>query len=140
MRPFDRKLFGLCAAVSLAVVLGGCASNTRVYDVGHETHLRALYTNGELICRLPGSVPVESAVAAGAQTLERTGHAISARESTSYRGRVVGRPGGERLYEKASITTIRGDDNTRVTIAVEPFGDEPTSRAVLDEMLLRLGL
>lgn len=144
MKRNDRFVFGSRVIASLAVAcglgLGGCRSNERVYEVGHESHLRASFSGSTLVCRLPETVPVESAVAAGVQTLERTGHSISTREATSHRGWVVGRPGGQRLYDKARITTTRVDSGTRVTIEVEPFGDEPTSRAVLDEMLLRLGL
>jgi hypothetical protein len=127
-------------ALLLVGCLAGCSAPEARYDWHGTSQTLAAFDSGSLHAELPGSVPVQSAVAAASMVLERRGYTITASESTDDRGRVVARPADAKLLRKITVTSRLTQTGTAVSIRTDPGGHEHISRDILERMLTRLGL
>ena len=119
--------------LAAGLCLGGCARS-------HETTLRdgraALYEWRTLTTDVAARVP--SVVSGAEAALRARGYTITRLETSEDRGVVAGEPGGggDRVVVRAWVIA----EATRVGVTVEPWGGEDTARAVLDDVLRRVGL
>lgn len=130
----------------LAVVTGvGCASEPRVQQQGP---VLAAYSFRTLTADLGMDFGVPVVVTAAEQALNGRGYTISSRRMTEDSGRVVAVAPGSRLghdsriglSERVVISATLTAMGTRVRVTAQPLGNEAISRAILDDILLRLGL
>lgn len=83
---------------------------------------------------------VPAVLAAAELALTGRGYSIATREVTSDRGRIDARPPHASSDDDVTIIAEASGDGTHATIEVGQWGDEALSRAILDAMLVRLGL
>lgn len=139
MRPRTSFLtaFALLPPLLGAALLAGCATQPRLQ--GHSETL-ATHSGRTLEAELPDRVRVPGALAAAAAALADRGYAIESRQMSTDSGRIVARrpsaPAVERVVVRSRLTARA----VGVWITLEPFGDEVAARAILDDVLARLGL
>lgn len=151
-RPVAAAL--LCAALLGLLMMTSACQQNRSADGSwkgqrHEQTqrgIKAAFTFGELHADLPASVSVPAARAAAESSLRARGYVIKDAASTSDGMRVVGvsRVGGRRAETTitAGLTNfVKGvtEGGTHVMIDTGSSGDEGVSRALLDDMLVRIG-
>ena len=124
-------------AVLMGVALaGGCQSKAQWQGRGD---VLAVYRGTTLTAEFPEQVAVHAVVAAAETSLRSRGYAITSTEATSDRGRVVGEQPNAGAFEQVVVSARLSKIGTRVQVTQEPLGGEAISRAILDDMLARLG-
>lgn len=124
----------VCLALA---ALPGCKAS--VEQQGH-TGTLAKYSGGVLSADLASTVRVQAVIAAAESAMRDRGYTIGARRASEDSGFVeakLPRPG---LFERTQVSSKVTAGGTRVSVKVEPWGDEAASRAILDDVLKRLGL
>ena len=108
----------------------------------------AAYSFRTLTANLGMDMRVPLVVTAAEQALGQRGYTISSRRMTEDSGQVIAVAAGsslghdfrdglsERIVFSAKLTA----SGTRVKVSAQPLGNEAISRAILDDILLRLGL
>jgi hypothetical protein len=134
--PGSAALRVLVAAV-VAAGLAGCRA-TPAYQGGERTVL-AKYQFRRLTADLPQTVRVPGAMAAATEALIARGYAVQP-DTTHGSGRVVATAPASGLLDKVTVMASEVPGAVRVEIVVDPLGDQTESRAILDAMLVRLGL
>lgn len=132
------RFFAWAAAAALsALVASGCSSSHAYQGRGGE--VLATYAGRTLTAELPPTVRVAAVVAAARQTMLGRGYAVRSSSATDENGRVVAERAGAGFAERVVVgaKVVRG--GTRVSVTVEPLGDEAESRTILDAVLARLG-
>ncbi len=100
----------------------------------------AEYAMGTLEASLPATVGIPAVRASAEQTLRSRGYVISESYGSRDRFRVDATgPGREGRRDRTRIEGWLTPSTTRVRIESGLFGDEAAAKAVLDEMLVRLG-
>jgi len=108
----------------------------------------AAYSFRTLSANLGMDIRVPVVVTAAEQALGERGYTISSRRMTEDSGRVVAVAAGsslghgfrDGLSERVVVTAQLTARGTRVKVSAQPLGNEAISRAILDDILLRLGL
>ncbi len=115
----------------------GCATEPRLQG---RSEIVASHQGRTLTAELPDRVRVPGALAAAAAALADRGYAIEHRRMTTDAGQIVARrpsaPAPERVIVRSRLTSRA----VGVSITLEPLGDEVAARAILDDVLARLGL
>jgi hypothetical protein len=131
----------LGAAVA-APLLGGASAGCKAkagYQ-GAERDVLAAYGVRKLRTELPATVRVPAVVAAADAALRDRGYAVASSHATEDTGRVEAEPRGAGPLKSVVVTARVIPDGTRVEVMLKPWGDEAKSRAILDGILVRLGL
>ena len=139
--PFITRTFALLVLVGAA----GCATKPRVQRVGP---VLASYSFRTLTADLGADLRVPTVVTAAEFALAGRGYTVSTRRMTEDAGRVVAHAQGatigfgprDAVSEKVVVSATLTASGTRVKVTAEPMGNEAFSRAILDDMLRRLGL
>lgn len=134
--PLTRASWTLLLLLSL-LLLPACS--TTVQDHGRQ-NISAGYSGSTLSANLPASVRVQAAIAAAESALRDRGYAIGQRRSTEDTGFVNATPPNAGWMEKTTVAARVSGPGTRITVEVHPWGDQALSRAILDDILKRLGL
>lgn len=129
--------------LALFALLTACAAEPVAQG---DSRTPAAYSMGALKAVLPDSRRVQAVTAAADASLRARGYAVTATRATADSGHVYAkspvRPGPFSLspatYVDVSAQIVAS--GTEVSIKVGDFGDEPESRAILDDVLRRLGL
>jgi hypothetical protein len=140
-KPSIKRTFGLVVMVALA----GCATKPRVQRVGP---VLASYSFRTLTADLGADLRVPAVVTAAEFALADRGYTVSSRWMTEDAGRVIAHAQGsaigfgprDAMLEKVVVSAALTASGTRVKVTAEPMGNEAFSRAILDDMLRRLGL
>jgi hypothetical protein len=130
----------LAALFVIACLLGACQSSERYQG---ESRTVATWQGRTLRAELPDAVTVPGAHYAAVEALQARGYAIDADEATRDRGFVAARaPDGTLMggYRRVVVRTGLTPAAVGLGITLEPAGDEVVARAILDDVLLRLGL
>ena len=137
MRP-ARFLIECSPLVVLGLLAaGGCQAS---YSQAGATRTVAAYEFGSLKADLPQTCRVPAVVAAGEAALRHRGYAITASSATDESGTVEAKSPAARNLGNAEVWAEVIPDGTRVGVKVGLLGDEDASRAILDDVLRRLGL
>jgi len=128
--------------------LGACAARPKFVPrdgVQGVTQIEAVYQGRQLRAKLPCFVMVPSAAAAAERVLARRGLTISHREIDHGSALILGTPPGanpdDLIFRQRTRVNIQTEGGCcAVRILVEPFGSEPESRTILEQMLFELGL
>lgn len=138
--PVHRVLSVLVPAALLAglTAMGGC-QQTRVEAHGRERRVMAGYAMGTLSANLPQEVSVPQAHAAAEATLLDRGYVIEGSGVTRDAARLRARARVNGREESVVIAARLVPSGVRVSIESGVFGDEAVSRAILDDVLVRLG-
>lgn len=134
-----RRQLAALALVS-ALALTGCQTSERYQG---ESRTVAAWRGRTLSAELPDAVTVPGAHYAAVEALQARGYAIEADEATRDRGFVSARaPDGTPLggYRRVVVRTRLTPAAVGLGITLEPAGDEVAARAILDDVLARLGL
>ena len=89
---------------------------------------------------------VPAVMAAAESALVQRGYSVVSRRGTEDSGRVEAVPPGARhsvwpgASERVLVSARVTPRGTQVKVTVEPLGDEAIARAILDDMLYRLGI
>lgn len=126
-------------AVCVVGALAGAGCETTVESQGR-SRTSAAYSVGALSADLPSTVRVPAAIAAAESALRDRGYTIGARRATEDSGFVEAKLPRAGWLEKTKIQAGVSGGGTRVSVKVEPWGDEAQSRAILDDVLKRLGM
>lgn len=131
------------AIAAVAVLTGagapaGCKA--RAAYQGSDRSVMAAYGLRKLRTELPPTVRVPAVVAAADAALRDRGYAVTSSHASEDAGRVEGEPRGAGVLESVVVSARLVADSTRVEVVIKPWGDEPKSRAILDAILIRLGL
>lgn len=138
-RVVSRRRVGRNASAAFAsIAIAFAACSPQLSSHGRE-HITAAYSLGTLTCDLPDSVRVPAIMAAAEGALRGRGYSISAKASTDDRGRIYARAPRESRIEGVSIEARVTGAGHQVSVHVDPLGDDARSRALLDDILARLG-
>lgn len=130
----------LAAILLIAAVLTGCQTSERYQG---ESRTVATWQGRTLSIELPDAVTVPGAHYAAVEALLARGYAIDADEATRDRGYLAAKgPDGTALgsYKRVVVRTGLTPSAVGLGITLEPAGDEVVARAILDDVLVRLGL
>lgn len=127
---------GAAIALACACLIGGCRSKPAWQGRGD---VLAIYRFTTLTAEFPDVVPVPGVVAAAETALRDRGYSITESKSTRDSGVVVAKGPKAGLLEKVTISPRLSDLGTRVSVRIDPLGGEAESRAILDDLLARLG-
>lgn len=132
------KLFCLAGLLAAGLVIGGC-SKPHVAIQGTRG-IEATYSLGTLSATLPHEATVPAVIAAADQTARARGYTVVSSAGTDERGRLVSRPPRSDSFPRVVIAAARTGTGTRVTLEMQPMGDQDLCRSMLDGILQRLGL
>jgi len=121
-------------------LLAGCQASERYQG---QSRLVASWQARTLTVELPDPVRVPGVHYAAMETLQARGYAIEADETTADRGYLAARGPDRTLMSgvrRVVVRTALTPSAVGLRITVEPAGDEVTARAILDDVLRRLGL
>lgn len=141
MKENTRRLgwCGACLSASLLALAAAGGCKTTVESQG-KSRTSAAYSAGTLTADLPSTVRVQAAMAAAESALRDRGYTIGSKRATEDSGFVMAKQPRAGWMEKTTITAKISGGGTRVTVDVEPWGDQAQSRAILDDVLKRLGM
>jgi hypothetical protein len=125
-------------AAAMLGALAGCKA--RHGYQGSDGEVLAGYGVRKLRTELPARVRVQAVVAAADAALRDRGYAVKTAHATEDLGRVVAEPPGAGPLQSVVVTAEVVPDATRVEVLLKPWGDEARSRAILDGILVRLGM
>ena len=126
------------ALLGLASVAGtGCNPTYRTHGT---TNIVGRYTGVELQAELPGTVSVQSAVAAAEEQFRDQGYSILKSKSTDSEAEVVGLAPRMNDYPRATVRIEAGDGVTKVSIWKSWPNEEALCRGILSRMCKKLGL
>lgn len=130
---------GLAGVVLMVLVAPlGCETTTSRQG---ESRILAGYNFATVEADLPDRARPQAVVAAGEAALRHRGYSVSSSQSTADSGSVEGKPPHGGFFAGSTEVWVRlGAYGTRVGVKVGLLGDEVESRAILDDMLARLGL
>ncbi len=138
------KYVALSTIGLLAALAGGCQQNSNarpdnVRPAGADQGILAEYSFGALSASMPGDLGVQTLRAAAESTLRSRGYVILESNATQDRMRVVAASQVDSRHEPTTISGRVTRQSSRVSIESGAFGDEQASRAILDDLLRRLG-
>jgi hypothetical protein len=128
----------IVVAIGLPLALIGCKAKPGAQ--GTDRTILAAYGVRKLRTELPSSVRVPAVVAAADGALRDRGYGVMSSHATEDSGRVVGEARGGGPLQSVVVLSRVVPDGTRVEVLLKPWGDEERSRAILDDILVRLGL
>ena len=126
--------------LAVGLLVAGCQTSERYQG---QSRTVATWQGRTLSVELPDAVRVPGAHYAAVEALLARGYAIEADEVTADRGFVAARgPDGSMLggVRRVVVRTALTPQHIGQSITLEPAGDEVTARAILDDVLGRLGL
>ncbi|MFI4917165.1 MAG: hypothetical protein ACIAS6_11750 [Phycisphaerales bacterium JB060] len=130
------------AVVALLIALclvTGCQSSQRYQG---QSRIVATWQGRTLSAEVPDAVGVPGAHYAAVEALLARGYALEADEATADRGYVAASgPDGTMLgsHRRVVVRTALTPAAVGIRITLEPVGDEVAARAILDDVLRRLG-
>ncbi|MCC6677416.1 MAG: DUF3568 family protein [Phycisphaerales bacterium] len=127
----------LAVCLIAAAATAGCRSTVESQG---KSRTSAAYSTGTLSADLPSTVRVQAVIAAAESALRDRGYTIGTRRAAEDSGFVEGKLPRPGLLEKTKVEARVSGGGTRVLVKVEPWGDEAASRAILDDLLKRLGM
>ena len=129
------------AIILMLVSLTGCKPSLGWHG---RTNTFATYNGRELSARLPATIDVLTAAAAGEAALIGRGYVIGRREGTQGKTTIVGQtPAADwRRHVDRSVVfrAIQRKRGVHVEIHINPLPNEAESRAVLETTLAQLGM
>lgn len=131
--PTDLAAIALLALIPLALA----ACQPTVAAQGRDRNVDAAYQFRTLSAKLDPTIQVLTVSAAAEQTLRARGYTVTRASATADTARVSAKRGGS--SDTVVIESWLGDRFTGVSVTCEPWGDQATSRALLDGVLNRLG-
>jgi len=135
-RPLPAAMLGV-ALIAGAIFGSGCAGQAGTH--GRDDSITAIYAATTLTADMPDRLRVPAVIAAAETTLRKDGFSIETSTSTEEKGRVVAVPPEAGLLERVVVKAEVGRMGTRVQVRIDPLGDEPRSRKILDGILGRVG-
>lgn len=139
-RMTQRTILRMLLGAALCGLVAGCAKPV-VTTHGRTQTVLAEYAMGNLEAALPATVGVLTVRAAAEQTLRARGYVITESFGSRDRFEVEARgPGSDGRRDRTRVKGWLTPNGTRVRVEAGLFGDEAAAKAVLDEMLVRLGL
>ena len=125
----------LCAA------LVGCQSDKPDFtEHGSDRTVRASVSFRTLYATLPAHARVNAVMIAAERSFRERGYGVQRAVSTSDGGTIIAEPPDPSAVSKIKFKSYVYGSGTRVEITVEPWGDGDRARAILDDVLRRLGL
>ena len=118
------------------VVLAGCRAEPKWQGRGD---VLAVYQYTTLTAEFPDQIAVPAVMASAESALRARGYSVTHSETTRDRGNVIAKGPSPDLLEKVVVNARLSRLGTRVEIRMDPVGGEPRARAILDDMLMRLG-
>jgi len=103
------------------------------------TNVPVVFQRPQLSADLDRDIAPRDVLAAARVALRRAGYTIVKDESNQTKFTITAKSPGDWQVEKTIIKAWDTGDVTRVLIKALPFGDEPASRSLLDDMLAELG-
>lgn len=126
------------AGLAAFSLIQGCQSRPAATKSGERQS--ATYQGRTLSADLPSQVRVPSVAAAAEMALRHRGYAVTRSPTTEDYARVEGSPPQAGWGERIVIRARQSASKTRVEVVAQPLGDQRLSRALMDEMLVNLGL
>lgn len=130
---------GMALCVLAGAFAPGSGCQTSIKQEG-ASRTAAAYSFGTLEADLPQSVRVPAVLGAADAALRRRGYSVPSGAATEDRGEVRGEPSAQSDASSVRVNAWIVPGATRVGVKVGWVGDETLSRAILDEVLQRLGL
>jgi len=132
---------------AVGVVMGSVGCQRPTYrEQGGTLTVYGVYANGVLASLTPPETRVPAVMAAAEETLRRRGYTITRRDITEDLGVLRAEPphavvrSPVTVRDPVTVRAVLERDGTMVTVRVGRLGNEAASRAILDEMLRRVGL
>ena len=137
-KPAIVRLCG-CGAAAAWVWMCGCAGPA--VEVG-QTGVKASSTLGTVTATLPAQLPVLTIVAAAESALRAQGLTVLWKTSSEAGGELAAeqRAGGGNGMERVRVWVETLSAGPGLSVRVEPFGDEPRARVMMEAMLVELGM
>lgn len=125
-------------ALVLALLPLAACRPTPAYQ-GSTQQILATYRYRTLSSDLPPETRIPSIAAAGRATLLERGYSIQSESTTEEHAELSAVRPDPDFLETMEIEVVAADSGPRIRITVEPLGDQPKSRAVLEGILAKLG-
>lgn len=118
---------------------GGCAGPAA--EIG-QTGVKASSTLGTVSATLPARVPVLTVVAAAESALRAQGLTVVWKTSSEAGAELSAeqRAGGGNGMERVRVWVETLSAGPGLSVRVDPFGDEPRARVLMEAMLVELGM
>jgi hypothetical protein len=127
------------ASIAAAALLAlHTACSPRLGQAGR-SDVAAAYSMGTLTTELGPEVSILAVSAAAERALRARGYAVEESRATEDRARLIAARAGHGPFEKAIVESWVTHRGTAVAVRIDPFGDEPASYAIMDDLLSRLG-
>ena len=127
--------------LAMVAVLCGCSSSKPPFTThGSDRSIRATQSMRTLYATLPAHVRVNAVLAAAEQTLLARGYSVTRAALTSDAGTILAEPPQPSSTDQVKIRAYVYGSGTRIEITVKHWGDGDRARAILDDILRRLGL
>ena len=127
------------AAMVAGLVLGACQNQRVVPLAGADHSIVTEYSWGSLSANLPPEMGVLTVGAAAESALRGRGYVIDAASGTKDHVEVIGRASVHSGLDTVHIESALTPTGTSICISVGMFGDQSASRAILDDVLSKLG-
>ena len=137
--PCKAVMLGVSCCLAFWVVFVGACQQTRTATHGQDRRVMAGFAFGTLTANLPQTVSVSQVHAAAESVLLDRGYSIEGSACTLDNARVRARSRVDGRDETTTIAARVIPSGVRVAIEAGLLGDEAVSRALLDDLLARLG-
>lgn len=124
----------MCAAQ--AILCGGCQS---AGVQGRERDQQATFSVRSLRTELPPEVEIAAVAAAGEAMFRARGYSIREKSVTRTEACLIGNTPKDGWLDQTVFRAYVTPGGTGMTIRIDPWGDEATSRTLMDDVLARLG-
>ena len=147
-----QRISSLCRSLGVLAAMGGVGGGAMLVGCQSEPNRQrhgpvwATYSGPTLSAELGVDVRVPAVLAAAEAALVQRGYSVVSRRGTEDSGRIealppgAGRSGRPGVWEKVWVSARVTSRGTQVKVKFEPWGDEAISRAILDDLLYRLGI
>lgn len=138
---FRARVSALVVASSLMATAvlapGGCSTSVREQG---DTGIAARYQAVTLTADIPHPSGPEAVIDAAEATLKQIGWSVDERVVRPGSAVINGRPANAGKLDTVTITARAEGGPTQLKITIGPWGDEVMSRAILEDVLMRLGM
>lgn len=123
-------------AAAAALLAPGCSAPARTGETGTSA---GAYFLGTLRADVDARIDVLTAASAAESALRARGYVMTGRSESGDWAYLRGRQARALAVDAVRIEIRHSPSGTRIAVSCEPFGDETTSRVLMEAILARLG-
>ncbi len=132
-----------CVSLLISLALPGCRATTT--RVGEDRGIRAHHAYRTLRTTLYERPPIRGVAAATNVALRDRGYTVAVNDASDDKARIEAWPSattgrwGEKPFDRVIVNILPVKAGTQVQVTIDPAGNQAMSRAILDDILGRIG-